>query len=194
MRPQGSTQGGGAGNTYAKAKKGIEENILKPGFSINPGTVLAGRQKLQSSPAEPEQGPMVEEDPAIQNEVQEQTLLDFDTLKASLIEQYRSQNRTYMATWLGMLGYNEAARTLDITVDAKAQETEISGEKPAILYHFRHGMGIPELQLNLTLREVQKSEAAAKKIYTAKEKFEHMVSKNPNLGILRETFGLEIDF
>lgn len=173
----------------------MEENILKPGYSINPNTVLGNKPKQPAAPAEPDDnGPMVVEDPQVVRQAGERELLDFDTLKNQLIEQYKTQNRSNMATWLGMLQYNEAAKTLDITVDAKAQETEIGGEKPALLYHFRHGMGIPELQLNVVLREVQKADVNMRKMYTAKEKFDYMSAKNPNLEILRSTFGLEIDF
>jgi len=173
----------------------VEENILKPGYSINPNTVLGNKPKQPAAaPAPDEDGLMVVEDPEVVRQAGERELLDFDTLKAQLIEQYKNQNRSNMATWLGMLQYNEAAGTLDITVDAKAQETEINGEKPALLYHFRHGMGMPGLQLNIVLREVQKADVNMRKMYTAKEKFDYMVAKNPNLEILRSTFGLEIDF
>lgn len=173
----------------------MEDSILKPGYSVNPNTILAGRQKAPASEpvAEADAGPLVSEAPGVQETAGETDVQDFNTLKNALIEQYKSQNRSNMATWLGMLEYNAGAASLDIRVDARAQENEINGEKPAILYHFRHGMGIPALQLTITLREVQKSDAAMKKIYTAREKFEFMAAKNPNLEELRSIFGLEVD-
>lgn len=76
---------------------------------------------------------------------------------------------------------------ITFTIVNKVQENYMREEKPSLLGHLRRELGIPDLEL-----EVIKQEATdLKPRYTARDRFNIMAEKNPELLKLREDLGLE---
>jgi DNA polymerase-3 subunit gamma/tau len=71
------------------------------------------------------------------------------------------------------------------------QETLINTIKVDILTFLREKLKNNSIQL---LGEIKAVEDSKKMIYTNREKFEHLMEKNPKLKDLKERFGLDTDF
>ena len=70
------------------------------------------------------------------------------------------------------------------------QETLLNDLKSDLMLHVRQKLN----NFTITVTGELKSETDKKVIYTNREKFEHLASKNPNLLTLKEKLGLDSDY
>lgn len=156
---------------------------MKPGFSIHPDKV--GQKKVESS-----KGGNVEANEPV--EVAKEAR-PFAVLLDEIIKGYNNQLRSNLAIWLKGLKFIEAEKMLYIQVDTKMQESEIVTEKPNILYHFRHGMAMLDLDLKVELKEVDWEAMAAQRSLTAVDKINLMKAKQPLIEEWMRHFDLKVD-
>jgi DNA polymerase-3 subunit gamma/tau len=77
----------------------------------------------------------------------------------------------------------------EIVVANKVQEDLFKEEKPAFLNYMRTTLRNFDLEVNTRIDK----QVAAKRPYTAQEKYQHMAAKNPQLEELRKRFNLDFD-
>ena len=77
----------------------------------------------------------------------------------------------------------------EIIVTTKAQELAFRDDKHNLLNHLRTTLKNFDIEVNTRIEE----STAAKRPYTASEKFQHMATKNPELAELRKRFNLELE-
>jgi DNA polymerase-3 subunit gamma/tau len=77
----------------------------------------------------------------------------------------------------------------EIVVGNKVQEDLFRDEKPFFLNYMRTTLKNFDLEVNTRIDK----QTAAKRPYTAQEKYQHMAAKNPNLAELRKRFNLDFD-
>lgn len=171
-----------------KFKKGIEESILRPGFSINPEKISGNTNK--ETAAEIVNSP---QEKVVEESAPEIEIKSFNVLLIEISEQFKAQLKTNLSMWIGALTFNEAEKKLHILVDTRTQESELLGEKSTILAHFRGGMNLPELDFNIQIKEVNLSEMANKRMLTPQEKIDNMIEKNPLLKDMLVQFDLKVE-
>ena len=81
--------------------------------------------------------------------------------------------------------------TIRVNLDNKVQEEVFNEDKSNILGFIKTHLKNDEITVQVTVTPVKEEEMKA---YTAEDKFKKMVKKNPDLGILKDKFDLEIDF
>lgn len=171
-----------------KFKKGIDESILKPGFSINPNKVGARPVTSEVIPQ-----PIVDNTPEQKTEVSATTTKSFEELLKEITDSYKNQLRSNLAIWLMKLNYKAEEDLLHIVVDTRTQETELTTEKPNILYHFRHGLNKPNLDMKIEMKELDLSAMAAQRSLTPQEKLNKLKEKNKLLEDFLNQFDLKIE-
>jgi DNA polymerase-3 subunit gamma/tau len=77
----------------------------------------------------------------------------------------------------------------EVIVANKVQEDLFKDEKPNFLNHMRTTLRNFDLEVNTRIDK----QTAAKRPYTAQEKYQHMAAKNPQLEELRKRFNLDFD-
>ncbi len=170
-----------------KFKKGIDESILKPGFSINPNKVSARPVSSENSPQ-----PVVNS-PETKAEVAVDSTKSYEDLLAEITNNYKNQLRSNLAIWLMKLNYNAEEDLLHILVDTRTQESELTTEKPNILYHFRHGLNKPNLDMKIEMKELNLEAMAAQRSLTPQEKINVLKEKNKLLEDFLNQFDLKIE-
>ncbi len=78
---------------------------------------------------------------------------------------------------------------IELTLDSEHELETINENRVALLDDIRRNLNNFSVQLKTPVDEV----ITAKKAYTPKEKYEKMRDANPNLDLLRDRFGLELD-
>jgi hypothetical protein len=81
--------------------------------------------------------------------------------------------------------------TIRVNLENKVQEEVFNEDKSNILGFIKTHLKNDEITVQVTVTPVKEEEMKA---YTAEDKFKKMVKKNPDLGILKDKFDLEIDF
>lgn len=78
---------------------------------------------------------------------------------------------------------------VEILIENKIQYDELISERVYILNYIRTKLKNFSITLEPIIAEVN----AERKLYTSKDKYQHMVEKNPNLDELRKAFNLDLD-
>lgn len=78
---------------------------------------------------------------------------------------------------------------IELTLENKLQANELISERIDILNYLRTKLS----NFSITLEPIIDEVVSERKLYTSKDKYQHMVEKNPNVDLLRQTFGLELD-
>lgn len=78
---------------------------------------------------------------------------------------------------------------IELTLDSEHERETVNENRSILLEDIRRSLNNFSVQLQTPVDEV----LASKKAYTPKEKYEKMREKNPNLDLLREKFGLELE-
>lgn len=93
--------------------------------------------------------------------------------------------------------YNLLARDFELQgnqiilpLNNPVEEPLLQGIRTSLITYLRDKLSHSSINVNGVLKEVE----SKKMIYTNKDKFEHMVQKNPALKDLKERFGLDPDF
>lgn len=105
--------------------------------------------------------------------------------------QAKSQGKMSLATLL--MNYTPIIKEnyrIELPVENKLQADELISERIDLLNHLRSKLQNFSISLEPIIREAPSSE---RKLYTSKDKYEHMVEKNPMLEQFRRKFNLEID-
>ena len=80
---------------------------------------------------------------------------------------------------------------LKLTLNNKVQDEVLNEEKSNILSFLKKSLINNSIQLNITIKELEKQEIKA---YTPEDKFKEMAEKNPILLEMKDQFGLELDY
>lgn len=178
---------GSSAENAVKFKKGIDESILKPGFSINP-------QKVAARPVSQDSSEQAATKVNVETQQESQsTTKSYDELLKEIIERYKNQLRSNIAIWLMKLSYNVEENSLHILVDTRTQESELATEKPNILYHFRHGLNNPRLEMKIEMKELDLEAMAAQRSLTPQEKLNVLKEKNKMLEEFLTQFDLKLE-
>ncbi len=78
---------------------------------------------------------------------------------------------------------------IELTLENKLQANELISERIDILNYLRTKL----TNFSITLEPVVAEVVSERKLYTSKDKYQHMMEKNPDIEILRQAFGLELD-
>lgn len=78
---------------------------------------------------------------------------------------------------------------IEVQVENKLQANELAFEKIDLLNFLRSSLKNFQITLDTVITEVVQE----RKLYTSKDKYQHMVEKNPQLDNFRKTFNLELD-
>jgi DNA polymerase III subunit gamma/tau len=122
-----------------------------------------------------------------------QTLFTADQFEKAWLkfaEHYKSTNPDYYSTLTSHLPVLKEENIIELTIENKVQEKEISDRKLDILTFIRKELNNYSIQLQ-TL--INKNPETAKP-FTPQEKFKKMAEKNPAIKKLKNEFDLEIDF
>ncbi|MCB0431079.1 MAG: DNA polymerase III subunit gamma/tau [Flavobacteriales bacterium] len=79
---------------------------------------------------------------------------------------------------------------LMLLIDNKAQEEELESQKAHLLGHLRKQLRNSAIQLETEINREEQDQTP----YTAKDKFDKMAEKNPNIQKLRQQLDLDIDY
>ncbi|MDR2414152.1 MAG: hypothetical protein LBD64_04115 [Odoribacteraceae bacterium] len=69
---------------------------------------------------------------------------------------------------------------------------KVKGTHPALLARFKQELGNDHVTLQFVIYDEQQDPSPVKRLYTAREKFDHFVALNPAVQDLSDCFGLEI--
>ncbi|ADY52844.1 DNA polymerase III, subunits gamma and tau [Pseudopedobacter saltans DSM 12145] len=78
---------------------------------------------------------------------------------------------------------------IELVLENKLQSEELISERIDILNYLRTKLS----NFSITLEPIIDEVVSERKLYTSKDKYQHMVDKNPNIDLLRQAFGLELD-
>ncbi|CAN0459007.1 unnamed protein product, partial [Ectocarpus fasciculatus] len=80
-------------------------------------------------------------------------------------------------------------KTVEVTITNELERGILGRFETEITQHLREALQNDFIKVTTKLQEI----AASKKLYTSKDKFEHMLSQNSNLQLLQEKLGLDHD-
>ncbi len=83
--------------------------------------------------------------------------------------------------------------TVIVKIASLAAKKELDYHRSDIINHFRRVLLNDDLVLDCVIEQIKSTSTAAKKIYTRKDKFEKLVSKNKYLEELKNKLGLDYD-
>ncbi|MFD1628636.1 DNA polymerase III subunit gamma/tau [Pseudopedobacter beijingensis] len=115
-----------------------------------------------------------------------------DFIKVWVEYSHIAKNNGKMSLATLMMNYTPMVRDnfrIELTVENKMQSDELLNERIDVLNYLR-----PKLQnFHITLEPIVAEVVSERKLYTSKDKYQHMVERNPNLESLRQAFDLELD-
>ncbi len=80
---------------------------------------------------------------------------------------------------------------VEFSVDNHLQAESLTKSKPELLHHLKSNLNNESILLNVVVRE--DSATPSNKLYTAEDKLNHLIKKNPALDKLRQQFNLDFD-
>lgn len=107
----------------------------------------------------------------------------------SYIEQLHNKGEKIMASILEMDSPKLIDTTIEITFPNDTLKVELERAQYPLMEYLRKTLKNYDLKLDIGVNE----EISKKYAYTTKEKYEKLKEKNPNIELLRKTFGLDIN-
>lgn len=159
--------------------------MKKPSISI--------REALASSTQpKPEQGDASEDEnlETIQRPTDPITLDKFMACWTQYAEDIRITKQSFYTTLTKREPALREGNLVEVTIDNRVQERDLIREKPLLLEFLRKELNNYDLNITSILTETEDDAH----LYTAKEKFNRLAQKNPNLLTLQRKFKLEIDY
>lgn len=80
-------------------------------------------------------------------------------------------------------------KTVEVTITNQLEQNILGRFETELTQHLREQLKNDFIKVATRLQEIE----ASKKLYTSKDKFEHMASQNSNLLLLQEKLGLDHD-
>jgi len=127
--------------------------------------------------------------------VDEDNLPTDDVAEADLIDAWNTYAKTLdkkgkkiMASILGMEQPKLNGTTISLTYPNQTNKIELERAQFPLLVYLKKTLNNYDLHLDITVNE----EVAQKYAFTPQEKYDKLKSKNPNIELLKKTFGLDV--
>ncbi|MFH0865574.1 MAG: DNA polymerase III subunit gamma/tau [Bacteroidota bacterium] len=182
-----------------KEEKPVEktENVIKePPAKQVVKKIVTGTKSILENLVEEEEAKLKEQRP-VQEQGEETekpkahfTKEQFDRVWLKFAEHYKTTNPEYYSTLTSHLPVLKEDNIIELIIENKVQEKEISDRKLDILSFLRKELNNFSIQLQTV---INKNPETAKP-FTPQEKFKKMAEKNPVIKKLKNEFDLEIDF
>jgi DNA polymerase-3 subunit gamma/tau len=116
---------------------------------------------------------------------------DFIEVWGDYSHQIKAQGKMSLAAL--MMNYTPTLKEnyrIELEVENKLQANELINERIDLLNYIRLKLE----NFSITLEPIVTEVVQERKLYTSRDKYQHLVEKNPKLEDLRRTFGLDLDF
>jgi DNA polymerase-3 subunit gamma/tau len=171
--------------TVNEPQKQEEKNIIPPGKKIIAGASIS--QFVNATPEKKNQ-PEKTVQQLPEDEFTADQLVQVWLKFASIVKQKGRTN--FFAMLASRKPVLKERCLIEFTLDNKVQEEELRMEKTELMSFLRRELN----NFSIELHTVISSEEREKKPYTAQEKFQRMMEKNPAIAQFRQQLDLEIDF